>query len=70
MRWGSFGLALVLAIALAVSVGARPAAAGTAETMESSILAWLNNARAARGVPPLAVRGDLMDLAGDRAFSM
>lgn len=70
VRPGPFGSALVLAIALVVGVGARPAAAGTAETMESSILAWLNGARAARGVPPLVIRADLMDLAGDRAASM
>ena len=70
VRWVPFGSALLLAIALAVSVGARPAAAGTPEAMESTILSWINNARAARGVPPLVIRTGLMGLAGDRAASM
>ncbi len=63
-------VAIVCAIALSGIVGIRAVAAGTAETMESSILAWLNGARAARGQPALVVGAGLTDLAGDRAYSM
>jgi uncharacterized protein YkwD len=69
-RLGPIGAAIILAITLAVGVGARPAAAGTAETMESSIVSWINSARAARGVPALATRAALSDLAGRRAASL
>jgi uncharacterized protein YkwD len=44
-----------------------PASAGTAETMEAYLLKWINNARERRGVPRLALRTRLIDLAGDRA---
>lgn len=46
------------------------AAAGTAETMESAVLGWINNDRVARGLRPLRVDSRLADLAGDRAATM
>jgi hypothetical protein len=63
-------LAFVLAITLSLVVFARPVAAGTAETMEASLLSWINSARSERGLPALVRRADLADLAGDRAAAM
>ncbi len=45
-------------------------AAGTADTMESQILGWVNDARAQRGLKPLRVHAGLADLAGDQAAKM
>ena len=45
---------------------AEPVRAGTAETMESALLGWINNARASRGLGKLRVSAALTDLAGDR----
>lgn len=45
---------------------AEPVRAGTAETMESALLGWINNARASRGLSKLRVSTALADLAGDR----
>jgi uncharacterized protein YkwD len=59
-------LALVLVTGL-LAVSPAPAAAGTAETMEASILAWMNRDRAALGLRPLYRDARLADLAGDRA---
>jgi uncharacterized protein YkwD len=59
-------LALVLVGGL-IAVAPAPAAAGTAETMEASILSWMNRDRAARGLRPLYRHSKLIDLAGDRA---
>lgn len=61
---------LTLAAALVAGLLAAspaPAAAGTAETMEASLLTWINRDRAARGLRPLYRHGKLIDLAGDRA---
>ena len=66
----SLRLAIVFAITLSLGVSARPAAAGTAETMEAALLSWINSARADRGLPRLTARSDLADLAGDRAAAM
>jgi hypothetical protein len=60
----------VCALVVALTLGVRPVAAGTAETMESSFLAWVNQARVARGIPALTSRADLRDLAGDRAVRL
>jgi uncharacterized protein YkwD len=66
---------LVLAALFAAFIGLAagpvahpaPANAGTAETMESLIIGWINHARQNRGIAPLTVGPKLMDLAGDRA---
>jgi uncharacterized protein YkwD len=69
-------LALVAAFTALVTLGGgslanpAPANAGTAETMEAYLLKWINNARANRGVPRLALRVRIIDLAGDRATAM
>jgi uncharacterized protein YkwD len=47
-----------------------PVNAGTADYMEDLLLKWVNNARAARGIPALKVGWRLEDLAGDRAAEM
>jgi uncharacterized protein YkwD len=67
-------LALVLGAFLSTGLGpvGRPATvnAGTAETMESELFTWVNNSRVARGLVPLRLHWQLIDLAGDRAGSM
>jgi uncharacterized protein YkwD len=68
-------LALVLAFAfLGLSLGplANPAPvhAGTAATIESNLLKWVNAERTKRGIPALKLRSRLVDLAGDRAAKM
>ena len=50
-----------------LALSPAPAAAGTAGTMEASILAWINRDRQARGLRPLYRDYRLADLAGDRA---
>ena len=45
-------------------------AAGTAETMESKIVGWINAERTKRGLVPLRLHSGLVDLAGDRAAEM
>lgn len=69
-----FPRALILAVMVSavLSTGlvpirnAEPVRAGTAETMESALLGWINNARASRGLPKLRVSAALTNLAGDR----
>ncbi len=67
-------VAVLVAFAFATVVPlATPAptrAATTAQSMEGKILAWVNAARAERGVPALQLRGSLVELAGDRAAKM
>ncbi|MEW5990262.1 MAG: CAP domain-containing protein [Chloroflexota bacterium] len=63
-------LALVVASGLGPFQPADPAAAGTAETMEASILGWVNDARAQRGLAALRPDSRLIDLAGDRAATL
>lgn len=69
-------LALVLSgLVTAVGPVSHPASASastasTASYMESLIIGWVNNARAARGLPKLTVGTLLMRVAGDRATSM
>ncbi|MCI0585028.1 MAG: CAP domain-containing protein [Chloroflexi bacterium] len=70
--------ALVASTSLAILVSsgifsiqpARPVAAGTAETMEASILGWINAARVDRGLAGLRVDSRVTDLAGDRAATL
>lgn len=69
-----FPRALILAVmaSLVLSTGlfpiqqAEPVRAGTAATMESALLGWINSARAARGLGKLRASAALADLAGDR----
>lgn len=63
---------LVALLGLAVGPVSNPAPvnAGTAETMESKIVGWINYERAKRGVPKLSVGWRLVDLAGDRAVTL
>ena len=65
--------AVILTAALSV-VGpvSHPARveASTASYMEGLLVKWINDARAARGVPKLSVGTKLTDLAGDRAATM
>lgn len=56
----------VLSTGLAPIQRAEPVRAGTAESMETALLGWINNARAARGLGKLRVSAALADLAGDR----
>jgi len=67
-------IALVLGLFLTTGLSpirpATPVAAGTAETMEAKLLAWINNARVDRGLVPLRLHAALADLAGDRAATM
>ena len=68
-------LVLVLGFALlALSLGPlanpAPVQAGTAGTIEASLLKWVNAERSKRGVPALRLRSGLVDLAGDRAAKM
>jgi uncharacterized protein YkwD len=75
-RSGRLTLVLIatLAALLALSIGPlanpRPALAGTASTMESKILSWINAARDNKRLAPLRLRAGLVDLAGDRAAKM
>ncbi len=74
----SLARALILAVILsaALSTGLLPieradlARAGTAETMESALLGWINDARAARGLHRLRVDTRLAALSGDRVASL
>ncbi|MES2209647.1 MAG: CAP domain-containing protein [Chloroflexota bacterium] len=65
-------LILAVLVSAALSTGlvpihvAEPVRAGTAETMESALLGWINTARAARGLGRLRVGVQLADLAGER----
>ena len=59
-------LALVLGSGFAPLRPPTPVFAGTAETMEATILTLVNAARATRGLVPLRSRPKLADLAGDR----
>jgi hypothetical protein len=67
-------LALVFGAFLSTGLGpiGRPATvhAGTAETMENELFTWVNNSRAARGLVPLRLHWQLIDLSGDRAATM
>ncbi len=47
-----------------------PVAAATASGVETTILNWVNAARADRGLKPLRLHAGLVDLAGDRAATM
>lgn len=62
--------AAVLSSGLAPVHRADPVLAGTADTMESQILAWINDARKGHGLGSLRVDGRLADLAGDRATTL
>jgi len=69
-------LLLAVAVSLVVLSGFTPIAApgqvqaGTAETMESHIVAWINSSRAKLGLRALRVHGGLTSLAGYRAGVM
>lgn len=63
-------LALVIASGLVPFRGADAVSAGTAETMESSIAGWINDARAQRGLAVLQLDARLVDLSGDRAATL
>jgi uncharacterized protein YkwD len=47
-----------------------PVQAGTAEYMEGLLVKWINDARAAQGIPRLTVGTKLTPLAGDRATTL
>lgn len=66
----SAALALVVASGLVPFQAPRPALAGTAESMEASILGWINDARAQAGLPSLSSDPRLAGLAGDRAATL
>jgi uncharacterized protein YkwD len=69
---------IVLVAALVASAGfgigplahPSPASAGTAETMEATILRLVNVERTQRGLVPLRLHSGLVDLAGELAASM
>jgi uncharacterized protein YkwD len=65
---------LFLASFTTLSVGPlanpQPVQAGTAETMESKLVGWINAERAKRGIPKLSVGPRLVDFAGDRAATL
>lgn len=63
-------LVALLGFAVGPVSNPTPANAGTAETMESKIVGWINYERAKRGVPKLTVGPMLVDLAGDRAATL
>lgn len=69
-------LALIASLVAALVLTAGPVAqppsadAGTAETMEASLLSWINADRVARGLVPLRRHPGLVKLAGDRAATM
>lgn len=53
-----------------LAITAAPVAAGTADSMEASILSWINADRQARGLRPLYRDARLADLAADRAATL
>lgn len=67
-------LAVVFGVLLTTGLGpvgrATNVSAGTAETMENEVFTWINNARVAKGLVPLVLHYQLIDLAGDRAATM
>jgi uncharacterized protein YkwD len=63
-------LAIVVTTGLLPIRPASPVAAGTAETMEAKLLAWVNNARKDSGLVPLRLHAGLAGLAGDRAATL
>src|SRR4051812_12851313 len=69
-------LLLLAGLCAAVIAGIGPAAhpspvrAATADTMASSILAWINAERSTKGLVPLRLHPGLVDLAGERASYM
>lgn len=72
---GRLRLAVIAGLAaLALGVGPlvqpTPVAAGTADNIEASLMAWVNADRQQRGLVPLRKYGKLWTLAGDRAATM
>jgi uncharacterized protein YkwD len=69
-------LLLAIAVSVVVLSGFTPIAApgdaraGTAETMESHLVGWINSSRAKLGLRALHVQGGLTNLAGYRAATM
>lgn len=63
-------LAAILVTGVGPMADPSPVAAGTAETMESTILGLVNAERTKLGLVPLRLHAALVDLAGDRAASM
>ncbi len=67
-------MALVFGAFLSTGLGplghASSVRAGTAETMESQLLTSINSYRGARGLRPLYLHWQLIDLSGDRAAIM
>lgn len=63
-------LTAMLALVLVGVGGGTPVSADTASSMESSLLSWINSARADRGRGPLTATAALTDLAGDRAAKL
>lgn len=63
-------LSAVVVTAIGPGASPPPVAAVTAETVESTILGWINSERISRGLVPLRLHSGLVDLAGDRADSM
>jgi uncharacterized protein YkwD len=63
-------LAALVALTAGPVANPAPANASTATTMESYLFKWVNDARAARGIPRLELRTRLINLAGDKAATM
>lgn len=63
-------LAALVALTAGPVANPAPANASTATTMESYLFKWVNDARAARGIPRLELRTRLINIAGDRAATM
>ena len=77
-RTASFLARLVLASMVLAGVATvvgpvahpAPASASTASYMEGLLVKWINDARAAKGIPRLTVGTKLTDYAGDRAATL
>ncbi len=67
-----FVLCLAMAILPAIAGLAAPSrvAAGTAETMDSAVVGWINTDRQARGLRPVRVLSGLANVAAVRAANM
>lgn len=63
-------LAAVVAVGVGPLAHPAPVAAGTAETMETNLLSWVNAERAKRGLVALRLHSGLVTYSGDRAAKL
>ena len=69
-RWLVTALAAIVLSGVGPVANPAPAAAATLDSIETTILGWINAERTKRGLVPLRVHGGLVAIANDRAAYM